>query len=140
MIEQSTASAAPAAPQDPAAATHGPPEGQAAPVTIQAAPSAPAQQEAPQAEQPPAEPQAAPELPGVFATIGALPPGAMITEPGLAKLLGKCTASIKAAVKRGELPWPIRVMGKNTWTAGSIVRHLEARLEKENRKFQKLCS
>ena len=77
-------------------------------------------------------------LPGVFAAIGALPPGALITEAGLAKLLGKCTASIKAAVHRGELPFPVRLMGKNTWTAGAIVRHHENRLEAIAKKFAKL--
>ena len=78
------------------------------------------------------------ELPGVIASLGALPPGALVTEAGLAGILGKCTASIKSAVKRGELPWPCRIMGKNTWTAGAIIRHIENRLEKENQKFLKL--
>lgn len=81
---------------------------------------------------------AASDLPGVFATIGRLPPGSLITEEGLAGILDKCTASIKAAVKRGELPWPVRLMGKNTWTAGAIVRHHEARLDSEARKFSRL--
>lgn len=74
-------------------------------------------------------------LPGVCAFIGALPPGALVTEEGLAGMFDKCTASIKAAVDRGELPRPARLMGKNTWTAGAIVRHHEARLDAEARKF-----
>jgi hypothetical protein len=78
------------------------------------------------------------ELPGIFATIGALPAGALVTEEGLALLFDKCTASIKAAVERGELPRPARLMGKNTWTAGAIVRHHEARLDAEARKFSRL--
>jgi hypothetical protein len=98
-------------------------------------------------EVPPLEPSPGPgpdvagppaDLPGIFATIGALPPGALITEAGLAKLLGKCNASIKAAVHRGELPFPVRLMGKNTWTAGAIVRHHENRLEAIAKKFAKL--
>jgi hypothetical protein len=80
-----------------------------------------------------------PELPGVYAAIGALPPGALVTEDGLAGLLGKeCRESIKRAVARGELPYPVRLMGKNTWTAGAIVRHVEDRLESEARKVAKL--
>ncbi len=79
-------------------------------------------------------------MPGVFSSIGALPPGALVTEEGLATIFGKCTASIKAAVDRGELPRPARLMGKNTWTAGAIVRHHEARLEAEARKFARLRS
>ncbi len=79
-----------------------------------------------------------PEIPGVFAQFGALPPATPITEAGLAKMLGKCAASIKSAVKRGELPWPAKLMGKNTWTAGSIVRHLEKRMESQSKKFSQL--
>lgn len=78
------------------------------------------------------------ESPGIIAVIGALPSGAFITEVGLADILDKCTASIKAAVERGELPRPVRLMGKNTWTAGAIVRHHETRLENEARKFTRL--
>ena len=75
---------------------------------------------------------------GVFSLIGALPPGALVTEAGLARMLGKCTASIKASVIRGELPRPVKIMGKNSWTAGAIVRHIETRLEAEARKFARL--
>ncbi|MEI6232914.1 MAG: hypothetical protein WCT04_07675 [Planctomycetota bacterium] len=76
------------------------------------------------------------ELPGVFAQIGALPSGALVTEDGLASIMGKCKASIKAAVIRGELPRPSRLMGKNTWTAGAIIRHHESRLEAEAKRFR----
>ena len=75
---------------------------------------------------------------GVVTSIGALPPGALVTEAGLARLLDKCVASIKAAVIRGELPRPVKLMGKNSWTAGAIIRHMEARLEAEARKFARL--
>lgn len=75
---------------------------------------------------------------GVFSALGALPPGALVTEAGLAKMLGKCVSSIKASVCRGELPRPVKIMGKNSWTAGAIIRHIEARLEAEARKFGRL--
>ena len=78
------------------------------------------------------------ELPGVFAAWGRLPVGAFVTEAGLAELLGKCKASIKAAVRRGELPRPAKLMGKNTWTAGTLIKHMEARLDAEARKFGRL--
>ena len=90
------------------------------------------------AEQPTVSSAAKSEGPGVFANLGVLPTGAPITESGLAGLLGKCTASVKAAVERGELPRPVRLMGKNTWTVGTIIRHLEARLENEAKKFTRL--
>ena len=73
--------------------------------------------------------------PGVFAELGTLPAGALITEHALARILGKCTASIKAAVARGELPRPTRLGGKRIWTAGAIVRHIEKRLEAAERAF-----
>lgn len=66
---------------------------------------------------------------GVCSDIGALPPGAIVTEDGLAAMMGKCRMSIRRAVKRGELPPAARVMGKRCWTAGAIVRHMERRLE-----------
>ena len=107
--------------------------------TNEAAPEAPAVQAATPAAQTPAPtPTPASEVSGVFAALGALPLGALITEPGLAKMLGKCTASIKAAVERGELPRPARLMGKNTWTAGAIIRHHENRLDAEGRKYRQL--
>ena len=77
-------------------------------------------------------------LSGICVEIGAVPPGAIVTEDGLARMLGKCRASIKAAVERGELPRPVRLMGKNTWTAGAIVRHHETRLEAEARRNARL--
>ena len=75
---------------------------------------------------------------GIFAAIGALPAGAVVTEDGLAKMWGKCKASIKAAVERGELPRPVRLMGKNSWTAGSIIRFHEQRMEVEARRYARL--
>ncbi len=66
---------------------------------------------------------------GVCAKIGALPPGALVTEKGLATMMGKSAKSIRRAVARGELPPPVRLMGQLSWTAGAIVRHIEKRLE-----------
>ena len=78
------------------------------------------------------------EMPGVCAIIGALPSGAVINEQALANIFGKCTASIKAAVERSELPLPIRLMGKPTWTAGSIVRHFEKQLDAAEKEAERL--
>jgi predicted DNA-binding transcriptional regulator AlpA len=73
---------------------------------------------------------------GICVEIGALPSGAIVTEKGLAGMLGKSQDSIKRAVERGELPPPVRLMGKPTWTAGSVVRHIEKRLEEAAREAQ----
>lgn len=70
------------------------------------------------------------DFPGVCVELGALGSGAIITEDWLAARMGKgCRETIRRAVERGELPPPVRIMGKSTWTAGAIVRHIEKRLE-----------
>lgn len=67
---------------------------------------------------------------GVLTLLGRLPPGTLITEEALARLVSKCTKSIKRAVHRGELPPSVKVMGKPSWTVGSILRHIEERLQR----------
>jgi hypothetical protein len=54
-------------------------------------------------------------------------------EQGLAVLFGRHESSVKRAVERGELPQPVRLFGQNAWTAGVLVKHLEARLEQAAR-------
>jgi len=76
---------------------------------------------------------------GIITGLGDLPEATVLTEDGLAGLMGKaCRESIKRAVARGEFPPPVKIMGKNTWTVRSIVRHLEARLEAERNKYCRL--
>lgn len=77
---------------------------------------------------------------GIIMTLGLLPAGTLITEHGLAKIMGKCVASIKAAVMRGEFPRPSKTMGKNMWTAGALLRYIEARIKNETDKFFRLGS
>ena len=85
------------------------------------------------------EPCALSDIPGVFPELGALPPSTPITEDGLAQLLGKsCRETIKRAVARGELPPPVRLLGKNTWTVGAIIQHLEDRLKDTARRFSRM--
>ncbi len=55
--------------------------------------------------------------------------GALVTESALAEVFGKHPVSIRRAVERGELPPPVRLMGKPVWTAGAIRRHLDLRLK-----------
>jgi hypothetical protein len=66
---------------------------------------------------------------GVITELGELGPGAIITESGLARMMNRHPKSIKRAVSRGELPKPCRLMGQPVWTADSIIRHIEKRLE-----------
>ena len=69
------------------------------------------------------------DVPGIIATLGDLKPGAVITEAGLAYLFHRHVASVKRAVQRGELPPPCRLFGQPTWTVGTLLRHLEGRLD-----------
>ena len=74
--------------------------------------------------------------PGIYRELGALPPATVITENGLAALLNKkCIESVKRAVARGELPPPVKIAGKNCWTAGCVVKYIEDRLQAEARKY-----
>lgn len=73
---------------------------------------------------------------GVYLQLATLPPGTLVTEDGLARLVGRaCRETIKRAVARGELPRPVKMFGQNTWTAGAIIRFVEDRLDAEQRKF-----
>lgn len=74
---------------------------------------------------------------GVVTELGAIPSGSLVTEKGLAEMLGRSQDSIKGAVRRGELPAPVRMFGKPTWTAGAIVQHIERRLEEAARDAQR---
>jgi hypothetical protein len=67
---------------------------------------------------------------GIVNALAGLLPGSIITEAALARIIGKHPVSIKRAVQRGELPPSVHFCGEPAWTVDSLVRHLEARLEK----------
>ena len=73
-------------------------------------------------------------LPGIIALLGELKPNAVINEEGIASMFSRHVASVKRAVQRGELPPPTRLFGNNTWTVGTLVRHIEQRLEEAKNK------
>ena len=70
-------------------------------------------------------------------TLGELPPGAILEEEAVARIFGRHSVSVKRAVERGELPPPVRLFGKPSWTAGAILAHLNARLEAAKREAEK---
>ena len=80
------------------------------------------------------------QLPGVIAALGEMKPGAVVTEEGVAHLFNRCTASVKRAVQRGELPPPCRLFGSNAWTVGVLVAHIECRLEQAAAEAQRLAA
>ena len=82
---------------------------------------------------------------GIVRELGELPSGAVITEAGLARMLGRHPVTIKRAVRRGELPPPTRLLGTPVWLAGAIIGHIQKRLdaaakeaERQARKFQSM--
>jgi hypothetical protein len=76
-------------------------------------------------------PPPTPRIPGVISALAELEPDAVVTEESLTHIFGKHTTSIKRAVERGELPRPIRMFGKPTWTVKVILTHLEERMRYE---------
>ena len=73
---------------------------------------------------------------GVIAALGTLGSGAVITEKALGELFDRSSDSVKRAVKKGELPPPVRQFGQNAWTAGVLVKHIEQRLEQAAKKVE----
>jgi hypothetical protein len=66
--------------------------------------------------------------PSSLREFGELADHDVITEEELADAFGKHPISIKRALERGELPPPVRFLGKRAWTAGAIRKHLQNRL------------
>jgi hypothetical protein len=74
--------------------------------------------------------------PGIIRELGQLEPKAIIYEEGLAKLFDRHLATVKRAVRRGELPPPIRIFGQNAWTVETLIKHFEMCLETAAQKAQ----
>jgi predicted DNA-binding transcriptional regulator AlpA len=62
-------------------------------------------------------------------SLARLPAGTLLDECQLAALLGCHRMSIKRGVQRGELPAPVRLLGRSTWTAGRLIQYIDARLD-----------
>ena len=74
----------------------------------------------------------------IVRAIGELPPDALMTESGLAKMFGRHRVSIKRAVERGELPPPVRLFGKPTWIVRALREHLAKRQEAAMKEAERL--
>lgn len=75
---------------------------------------------------------------GIIRRLGDLPPDAVISEDGLARLFGRHRVSIRRAVKRGELPPSIRLFGESTWTIEALRNHTNKRLEDARKDAERL--
>jgi hypothetical protein len=71
---------------------------------------------------------------GIIATLAALSPETLIDKEALAKIFDRHPVSIERAIRRGELPPGVRLMGKPTWTAKAILDHLNRRLQEAQKK------
>ena len=67
---------------------------------------------------------------------GNFPDGMMITESLMAKIFDRHPITIKRAVKRGELPPSVKIMGEQTWIVGDIRKHVEKKMEEAKRMQQ----
>ncbi len=74
---------------------------------------------------------------GIVAELGALGPGALVFESGLARMLGRHPVSIKRAVERGELPPPVRLLGQLVWLVETIIEFLRMRLAEAAKEAKK---
>ena len=81
-----------------------------------------------------------PEVSGVIVELGQLGSGAVISEKGMSQLFRRHPTSVKRAVERGEIPPPFRLFGRNTWTAGALVRHFEGLLEDAAKEAEEMKS
>jgi hypothetical protein len=75
---------------------------------------------------------------GVIRKLGDLPPDAVISEDGLARLFGRHRVSIRRAVRRGELPPSVRLFGESTWTIEALRSHMNKRIETARRDAEQL--
>lgn len=64
---------------------------------------------------------------GVVTGIADLPGNAYIDSKELGRLIGRCKKSIQRAVRRGELPPPVKFMGRHVWLVKTILDHFEER-------------
>lgn len=64
---------------------------------------------------------------GIVTCLAELPENAHLDAVALGRILGRCKKTIQRAVRRGELPPPIRFMGRHVWLVGTILRHFEER-------------
>ena len=83
-------------------------------------------------------PRIAGELSGIIEEFEKRGRNTLITEKGMAEIFERCERTIQRAVARGELPPPVRMFGKNTWTAGAVIDHVKTRLEESAKEQERL--
>ena len=74
---------------------------------------------------------------GIVTALAELPLNAHLDAEALGRILGRCKKTIQRAVRRGELPPPIKFMGRHVWLVKTILEHMESRQETALRQFRK---
>lgn len=54
----------------------------------------------------------------------------------VAKISKVSPMSIHRAIQRGELPKPVKILGRDSWLVGHILRHINKRLEQAQEKAE----
>ena len=81
------------------------------------------------------QPSTAP--PGVVTVLAELPRDAHVDAEALGRMLGRCKKSVQRAWRRGELPPPVKFMGRHVWLVGTIRDHFQARQDAALREARK---
>ncbi len=61
--------------------------------------------------------------PHIVKGFGDFPPEALVDKKIVSKQFGRCETSVDRAVSRGELPPPIKILGKNRWLVSKLLEH-----------------
>jgi len=73
------------------------------------------------------------ERSGAITSLAELPSDGLLDANTLAHMLGRCKRTIQRAIRRGELPQPIRFMGRQVWMVKTILEHLDKLQDKATR-------
>jgi predicted DNA-binding transcriptional regulator AlpA len=72
-----------------------------------------------------------------LSVLASMPRDAWVYVEPLARMLGRSVRSVERAVRRAELPPPIKLSGKRVWQAGAILEFLAQRQAAEIESWQK---
>ena len=65
---------------------------------------------------------------GIVDELGKLPPGALLTVNGMARVFGKSPNTIMRAVNEKRLPKPFRIFSEHYWRVGEVDAFLQKRM------------
>ena len=78
-----------------------------------------------------------PDGEGVIAALARLPGATILDLNAVSRIFRRSPKSVHRAVACGHICPPVRLFGKASWTAGSILQHIQDRLERAAREAEK---